>query len=157
MTRALPPGLHGFDQLAPGDHLLTDWADVTAEAIDRFADLSGDRFEIHQSDVGAARHGFPAQVAHGLLVLALVEGLKSQSPVQLGTFAALGWDWSFRQPVFAGDRIRAHFTVKAKRAATAGKGVLTLNVSVENQNAEIVQRGEARQMAYRQRQSSKPK
>ena len=79
----------------------------------------------------------------------MVEGLKSQSPVRLNTFAALGWEWSFRAPVFAGDRIRARFTVKSKRAA-ADKGLLILSVQVENQSAKLVQRGETRLMAYRQ-------
>ncbi|WP_363262176.1 MaoC/PaaZ C-terminal domain-containing protein [Mesorhizobium sp.] len=38
-----------------------------------------DRFEIHMSDEAALRHGFPASVAHGLLVLSLVDGLKNNA------------------------------------------------------------------------------
>lgn len=151
--RNLPPGIYGYDDVTPGDHFVTNWAEITKNAIDHFADLTGDRFEIHLSDAGARAHGFPARVAHGLLVLSVVEGLKTQSPVRLNTFAALGWECSFRAPVFASDRIRARITVKSKRAA-ADKGVLTLSVEVENQHASIVQRGETRLMAYRQ--SPKP-
>ena len=148
--RALPPGVWALDAVEPGDHLLTEYVTVTAKSIDSFAALTGDHFEVHRSDAGALRYGFPARVAHGLLVLSLVEGLKSQSLVQFHTFAAVGWDWTFRAPVFAGDQIRAHIAVKSKRAATENKGLLTLFVTVENQNAEIVQAGEARLMAYRQ-------
>ncbi|MGV8988872.1 MAG: MaoC family dehydratase [Cypionkella sp.] len=157
MARELMPGRWSFDEIHPGDHLTTDWAEVSPESIDHFAALTGDRFEIHLTDAGAARHGFAARVAHGLLVLSLVEGLKSQSPVQFDSFASLGWEWSFRQPVYAGDRIRARIAVKAKRPASADKGLLTLSVTVETQTAQVVQRGETRLMTYRSRQSPNPK
>ena len=152
--RALPPGVWPLDQVEPGDHLQTGFVTVSAEKIDTFANLTGDHYDIHLSDDAAKRHGFSARTAHGLLIVALVDGLKSQSPVQFQTYAALGWNWTFRAPVYAGDQIRACIAVKSKRSATADKGVLTLSVTVENQNAEIVQLGETRLMAYRQ--SPKP-
>jgi acyl dehydratase len=145
----LKPGLYTYDQVQIGDSLLTDWAKVTPEAIDTFAALTQDRFAIHLSDEGARAHGFDRRVAHGLLILSLVEGLKSTAPAQLDTFASLGWDWSFRAPVFAGDSIRASVTVAAKRAAGAGKGMLTLSISVENQAREVVQQAQTRLMAQR--------
>jgi 3-hydroxybutyryl-CoA dehydratase len=144
----LPPGLHGFDGLTCGDQVQTAWVEVTPEAITAFATMTGDDFEIHRSDIGAQRHGFPARVAHGLLVLSLVEGLKARAQARFHTFAALGWNVSFRAPVFAGDQIRALFTVKAKRAAGPGKGLLTLSVEVENQIAPVLH-GETRLMATR--------
>lgn len=150
-ARLLPPGLHSFDTLLPGDHFDTTTAPVTAEAIRAFADLTGDRFEVHLSDTGAQAHGFPAMVAHGLLVLSLVEGLKSSAPVQLGSFAALGWDWQFAVPVLAGDRIRCRVTVLEKRAAGPESGLLTLGVQVFNQHGQCVQKGTARVMAHRDR------
>ena len=152
--RALPSGIYGLDDLEPGDHFQTEYVTVTAQSIDSFANLTGDQFEIHTSDEGAQRHNFPARVAHGLLILSLIEGLKSQSPVQFHSYAALGWDWTFRAPVFAGDQIRAHIAVKSKRNAGPDRGMLSLTITVDNQNAKIVQAGDARQMAYRQ--SPKP-
>jgi acyl dehydratase len=65
------------------------------------------------------------------------------------TFASLGWEWSFRAPVYAGDSIRASITVAAKRAAGAQRGMLTLFVSVENQDGAVVQQGQTRLMANR--------
>lgn len=145
----LPPGLHSYDSLTLGDQIFTDWAEVTPEAIDSFAALTNDHFDIHLTDAGAQAHGFPHRVAHGLLILSLVEGLKSNAAARINTFASLGYDWSFRAPVFAGDSIRARINVKSKRPA-ADKGLLTLAVEVENQHGTIVQRGETRLMAYRQ-------
>ena len=47
--------------------------------IDRFADLTGDHFAIHMTDAGAQAQGFARRVAHGLLVLSVVGGLKNQT------------------------------------------------------------------------------
>lgn len=149
-SAALGPGFYGLDSLTPGDRIETGPVVVTAAMIDRFAELTGDRFEIHMTDEGAARHGFPARVAHGLLVLSLLDGLKNQAPAQIRALASLGWDWTFRRPVFAGDTIRAVLTVEDMRATrTPGRGILTLGAEGINQNGDVVQRGTNRLMAYR--------
>lgn len=145
----LEAGIYTYNQVQVGDGWLTDWAKVTPQVITAFADLTQDRYAIHLSDEGARTHGFDRQIAHGLLILSLVEGLKSTAPVQMPTFASLGWEWSFRAPVYAGDSIRASITVAAKRAAGAQRGMLTLFVSVENQDGAVVQQGQTRLMAQR--------
>jgi 3-hydroxybutyryl-CoA dehydratase len=148
--RLLPPGLHGYDDVALGDQIETGSVLVSEDLIDRFAALTGDQFEIHMTREGAARHGFPARVAHGLLVLSLVDGLKNQCPAQFRALASLGWTWSFRHPVFAGDTLHARITVDARRPTShSGRGVLTLGVEVFNQEGQIVQRGTNQLMAYR--------
>jgi acyl dehydratase len=149
--RLLTPGHHAFEDLAIGDHYDTGTVTVTAATIQSFADLTGDRFEIHLSPEAAAAHGFPGQVAHGLLVVSLVEGLKSASPVQLGCFAVLHWDWRFRKPVLAGDMISCRISVLVKRAAGPKSGQLTLGLQVTNQRAECVQQGQTRVMTRRDR------
>ncbi len=151
MTPAvLPPGLHDFDQLQIGDRIATGSIMVTADAIAAFATLTGDQFEIHLSDAGAQRHGFPHQVAHGLLVLALVDGLKNQSAARFHALASLGWEWSFRKPVFAGDTISAVLVVEGKRpTSNPARGVLTIGFEVRNQKGNVVQKGRNQLMAYR--------
>ncbi len=61
-ARELPPGTQGFDDVVADDYLLTGFAAVTVEAIDTFAELSGDRFAIHMLETEVARHGFPGRV-----------------------------------------------------------------------------------------------
>ena len=118
MTGAvLAAGVYGFDALAVGDRVQTGEGEVTAEAISAFADLTGDRFAIHMDDAAAKALGFPARVAHGLLVLSLVDGLKNQAQAQFRAVASLGWDWTFAQPVFIGDVISAEITVLEKNLA----------------------------------------
>lgn len=128
----------------------TDRHRITAADIDAFAALSGDRFEIHLDDDAARKHGFPGRVAHGLLVLSLIDGLKNQAPTQFRAIASLAWDWSFRRPVFVGDEIGAALTVAEKRAVRKpDRGVLTLAFEVKNQRGEVVQAGTNLLLVYR--------
>jgi acyl dehydratase len=148
--RQLVPGTHPFDDVDIGDWLETRALEIRADHIDRFAELSGDFFEIHMSEDGAKRHGFPTRVAHGLLVLALVDGLKNQADVLFRAVASLSWDWTFHKPVFPGDIIRARLTVEDKRQTRRpDRGILTLRFDVKNQKGETVQSGVNRLMVWR--------
>ncbi|UVK43896.1 MaoC family dehydratase N-terminal domain-containing protein [Mesorhizobium sp. AR07] len=139
-----------YGDIAVGDWFETDAVAVTERTIDAFAELTGDRFEIHMSTAGAKRHGFQARVAHGLLVLSLVDGLKNQAQAGFRAIASLGWDWSFVTPVLAGDEIRARIVVANKRETrNARRGILTLDFVVTNQRGETVQSGENKLMVYR--------
>lgn len=148
--RLLWLGLHPYDAVEIGDRIDTGSAIVTPEIIDAFAALTGDCFEIHMTDAGARAHGFPARVAHGLLILSLIDGLKNQCPARFHALASLGWDWSFRKPVFAGDTIRATMRLQAKRpTSNPARGVLTVEFAVTNQHGDLVQKGVNQLMAYR--------
>lgn len=147
--RTLGPGRYGLADLRTGDVIETGQCTVTPALIDAFAAMTGDRFEIHMDRDAALRHGFRDRVAHGLLVLSLVDGLKNQAPAQFAALASLGWDWSFAAPVFAGDSIAATITVTGLRATSDGKrAVATLDFDVTNQRGETVQRGVNRLMIY---------
>lgn len=146
---ALEPGRYGLNDLNPGDWFCTAKRDVTAELIDAFAGLTGDRFEIHMDESAAERHGFAGRVAHGLLVLSLVDGLKNQSPVSFRAVASLGWKWSFRAPVLAGDSIGVRIAVRSlRRTRRDDRGIAELEFDVTNQHGETVQLGENQLMLY---------
>jgi len=125
-----------------GDQIETGETEISAAMVDAFATLTGDQFSIHMSETAARDYGFHGRVAHGLLVLSVVDGLKNQADAQFDAVASLGWDWSFRRPVLAGDRVRAMITVLDKRQTRAqGRGILQLGVAVTNQRNDIVQEG----------------
>ena len=147
--RRLPPGLYGLDELTLGDRIETGTLQVEAARIDAFAELTGDRFEIHMTDAAAARHGFTGRVAHGLLVLSLVDGLKNGAPARIKARASLGWDWRFDAPVIAGDTIRAELEVAETRATRhPDRGIVRLDFEVRNHRGELVQSGCNRLMVY---------
>ena len=134
--------LYFFEDIGIGDVVETASLAITTEHIDRFADLTGDRFEIHMSEEGAARHGFPKRVAHGLLILSLVDGLKNQADAQFAAVASLGWEWKFSAPVLPGDVIKARMTVTGKRETKRpDRGILTIQFDVTNQDVKTVQSG----------------
>ena len=150
MAQALPPGRHGADTLCVGDWIDCGQVTVTPEMIDAFAALTGDRFEIHMSEEAARAHGFAARVAHGLLVLSLVDGLKNQARAQIAARASMGWDWRFGRPVLAGDRICARLEVTGIAPARVDEqAVLSIRFEVRNQAGEVVQSGTNRLLGYR--------
>jgi acyl dehydratase len=146
----LAPGRYGANTVSPGDWIDCGALVVTADHILRFADLTGDRFEIHMSDAAAQSHGFARQVAHGLLVLSLIDGLKNQAAAQFNARASKGWEWRFRRPVLAGDTIHARLEVAdIQRARKDDQATLVLAFRITNQDGELVQSGTNQLLAYR--------
>lgn len=140
--RQLSAGDYYQEDLGAGDWYRTDGIVVTAAHIDAFAELSGDDFDLHMDEEAARKLGFPGRVAHGILGLALVDGLKGKSPVRLVAIVSLGWDWDFTAPILIGDRLVAVITVASSRAASDGeRGLVTFHIEAEKQDGTIVQRG----------------
>jgi 3-hydroxybutyryl-CoA dehydratase len=145
--RKLPPGDYWFEDLLEGDWFETGRIVVTEAHIVNFAGLAGDFFDVHMDDEFAREQGFPARIAHGLLGLALADGLKNRASVRLMVSASLGWNWQFTGPIFAGDRIGARITVQEKRLSSKGKAILTLRLEVTRQEGKVVQKGETTLLA----------
>jgi acyl dehydratase len=141
--RLLPPGEYGFADVYVGDHYSTSGVTVTEAHVVGFAGLTGDLFDVHMDDQFARDAGFPGRIAHGLLGLAMADGLKTRCAVRLKGIATLGWNWSFRAPLLPGDRIHAELAVVAKRQTRReDRGIVTLGMRVLNQRGETVQEGE---------------
>jgi len=146
----LSAGTYRFDDIEVGDRYRTGSVTVTAAMIAQFAELSGDRFEIHLSKEGAARHGFPDIVAHGLLILSLTDGLKNTCDVWIESQASLGWDLRFTAPVLAGESISVNVEIAGKRAVKdPARGIVTLGVEVVNQEGRPVLTADQTVMTYR--------
>lgn len=147
--RPLPPGKVHFADVAAGDFYRTPSRTVTAADIDAFAELSGDRFAIHLDDEAARAYGFAGRVAHGLLVLSMVDGLKNQAETQFDAIASLGWDWRFSAPVLIGDTIVATITViETRPTSNPARAILTLDFDVTNQHGTTVQAGTNKLMVH---------
>lgn len=145
--RLLKPGLYGLNDIEVGDHFVTSGVTVTETHIVNFAGVSGDHYDIHMDDSAAKEAGFPGRIAHGLLGLSLVDGLKTSCSVRLKGVATLSWNWSFRAPLFIGDRIYAEIEIIAKRLTKrSDRGIATMHLKVFNQHGEVVQEGETLMM-----------
>jgi acyl dehydratase len=128
--------------LTPGLAWETPGLLVTEAHIVAFAGLSGDFFALHMDDVHARAQGFRSRVAHGLLGLALVDGLKNRAAMQIDAIASLEWTWRFIAPVYPGDRLQGRIEVlSARHASKPGRGIVRLGVAVANQHGQVVQEG----------------
>jgi acyl dehydratase len=139
-----------FDDIVEGMNWETPGITVTEAQILAFAGLAGDFYDIHVDDDYARRLGYPRRVAHGILGLALADGLKNRSQTVLAGIVSLGWRWKFIGPILPGDRISATVRVVSKRTTRhPDRGIVTLAFDLRNQDGKTVQEGENDLMVHR--------
>jgi oxepin-CoA hydrolase/3-oxo-5,6-dehydrosuberyl-CoA semialdehyde dehydrogenase len=143
-ARQLEPGVHPFRkpfaELVIGDTFNSAQREVTIEDIERFAELSGDKFYAHMDEAAAARNPlFGGRVAHGYFLVAAAAGLFVDPPYG-PVLANYGIDGlRFTKPVKPGDRIKVRITCKEKSLrAGVGHGEVRWDTEITNQNGEPV-------------------
>ena len=139
----LQAGLVTYEDLSIGDYFYTRNIDITETHIVNFAGISGDFFDVHMDREFALSKGFSGKIAHGLLILSLVDGLKNRAAIQFNAIASLGWErWEFKAPVCAGDSIHCKISIVAKRKTSRDdRGIVKLFFEVYNQDCVLVQSG----------------
>ena len=90
---------------------VTDWHEVTQEAIDDFARATGDDQWIHV-DVERAKNESPfgTTIAHGNLTLSMIDGFRKELIASEGFALGVNYGWNkvrFPAPVPSGSRVRA--------------------------------------------------
>jgi len=129
-----------FEELAIGETLHTAARTVTLEDIERFADLSGDRFYLHMDEAAAkANPFFDGRVAHGYFVVSAAAGL-FVDPDPGPCLANYGLErLRFTRPVYPGDTLRVALTCKQKSAREGEDyGEVRWDVVVTNQDGDTV-------------------
>lgn len=134
-----------FEDFEEGQTFPTPARTVTEADLANFAGVSGDFNPIHTDAEYAKGTPFGARVAHGLLVLAMLTGLRQRTGIFEGTLIA--WaeirTYRFLKPVFIGDTIRGETEILEKRPTSkSDRGVVIQRVRVFNQRGEVVQEGE---------------
>jgi acyl dehydratase len=128
------PGL----PLSPGD-TATRSLTLTADHVETFARLSGDRNPLHFDEEFASATPFGRLVVQGGLTTGLLHALVAMDMPGPGT-VFLSQDWKFTAPVFVGDTITAEARVLTVHES---KPVCQLAISVRRQDGEEVLVGEA--------------
>jgi acyl dehydratase len=131
----------GLEELrdAKGETLGTsDWHEVTQEAIDAFADVTGDHQWIHVDRERAKDTPFGGTIAHGYYTLALAPMLTGQVMALDGFAMVINYGANrvrFPAPVAVGSRVRV--TVKvADLEDSPGGAQLTLELTFEVEGGE---------------------
>jgi oxepin-CoA hydrolase / 3-oxo-5,6-dehydrosuberyl-CoA semialdehyde dehydrogenase len=113
------PGKHPFkkyfEELQIGDQIITEKRVITSEDIDRFADLSGDKFYAHIKTTDFTGTMFEQQVAHGYFIMSIAAGLFVDSYEKNPVLLNYGIDeLRFTKPVYPGAEVYIRFTCKEK-------------------------------------------
>ena len=143
-ARELDPGVHPFRKpfgtLAIGDTFNSGEREVTVEDIERFAELSGDRFYAHMDEVQAARNPLFGGRRHQEVPVCDAAAGLFVDPDFGPVLANYGIDaLRFVKPVKPGDRIRVRLTCKEKSLrAGAGYGEVRWDTAITNQQGEVV-------------------
>jgi acyl dehydratase len=132
-TMAEVPGLVGQELGS------SDWREVTQEAVNLFADATGDHQWIHV-DVERAKKESPfgGPIAHGYLTLSLLVPMLAQVLVVSDTAMGVNYGLNklrFPSPVPVGSKVRASATLKQVEEVAGGLQ-LTLSVTVEREGAD---------------------
>ena len=133
------PFTRTFTEVQIGETIHTEPRIVTMEDIEHFAEFTGDTFYGHMDDEAAARNPFfPGRVAHGYLLLSFAAGLfvePNEGPVLANTGLN---NLQFMKPVAAGDTIKVRLTVKKKTRRTDEYGEVRWQVTLTNEEDEVV-------------------
>ena len=111
----------------------------TANDVQNFADISGDRNPLHIDAEYASKTQFKQRLVHGMLTAGLISAVLGMQLPGPGS-VYIHQDLNFRKPVFIDDTITATVTIKKLRA---GKPIITLGTVCTNQDGTVVLDGEA--------------
>lgn len=111
---------------------------ITAETIDKFAEVSGDDNPIHLDDEYAKTTRFGQRIAHGMITAALISRGLTEKIGRGGIY--LGQTMKFLNPVFINDEITITFTITAIRE---GRGIVTIDTTARKANGDVIVKGEA--------------
>jgi oxepin-CoA hydrolase/3-oxo-5,6-dehydrosuberyl-CoA semialdehyde dehydrogenase len=104
-----------FEELNIGDQLITPKRLITADDIEKFADLSGDHFYAHLKETDFADTMFTGQVAHGYFIMSAAAGLFVDSYTKNPVLLNYGIDeLRFTKPMYPGTEMYIRFTCKEK-------------------------------------------
>ena len=141
-----------FDDIKIGEEFVSPGRTVTETDIVVFAGLSGDYNILHTDAEHMKTSQFGERIAHGLLGLAIQQGLAGRVAAELAELPYAALAWKFRAPIKIGDTIHVVSRVTEKRdGERPGWGIVTLERRVLNQRGEVVQEGETEHLIERRR------
>lgn len=133
-----------YEDYTIGDEFITPARTITETDVVMFAALTGDYNRLHTDAEYMRTSPFGERIAHGLLGLAIINGLKYRTDIDSdGVIAFLGLTWTFSAPIKLGDTIHATFRITAKRPTSKpDRGIIIQTIHVQNQHHQTVQEGE---------------
>jgi acyl dehydratase len=141
-----------YEDLRVGEEYESPARTITEADIVNFAALSGDWSPVHCDEEYCKKTPYKTRIAHGLLGLAIAEGLKFRLPefTNARYVASLYWNYKFTGPILIGDTVRVRVRIQSKRETKKpDRGIVVEYVTMLNQRDEVVQEGEHGLMVWR--------
>ena len=141
-----------YEDLEVGEEYESPGRTITETDVVNFSAISGDWSPVHSDEEYCRKSRYKTRIAHGLLGLAVVEGLKQRIPefANVRYMASLYWNYKFTGPILMGDTIRVRVRIQSKRETKkSDRGVVVEYVTMLNQRGEVVQEGEHGLMCLR--------
>lgn len=113
---------------------------ITADMVQKFAELSGDFNPIHMDDEYAKQTRYGRRIAHGMIAAALISRTLYD---RLGEGVYLAQTLKFSAPIYLEDTVTVTVEIKNLRRKM---GYCIIETTVTNQNNEVVVKGEATMM-----------
>lgn len=131
-SRTLGRPDHHWEDLLPGDVVVSPGITMTDAHLVTWAGLTGDNVSLHLDDDVAAATAFGQRIAHGPMTLALALGYLTHTGYFSNVIAWLGLDEvRATAPVFVGDTLHAEATVEvARETSRPERGLWTLSYRV---------------------------
>lgn len=124
------------------DATLSEWFLLDQDRINRFADVTEDRFFIHTDPPrAAAETPWGGTIAHGFLTLSMLSAMVYQAvPGVDGAQSSVNYGFDrvrFVSPVPTGSRVRGRFVLSACDRSKPGQISVTYDVAVEIEGRDI--------------------
>lgn len=132
-----------FDEWEMNKSYMTAARTITEADVTAYCALSGDYNPLYTNVLYAKDSVYGKQVVPGGLTFIISNGLDCQTLWVDGSYIGLlDQQMSFLKPAFVGDTIYLTMTPTAKRLSKKpGRGVITYQISVFNQNDEMIMDG----------------
>jgi acyl dehydratase len=140
-----------YEDIRVGQEFTSPERKITGDDIRQFGELTGDCNRHHMDDEFCKSMPYGKRIAHGLLGLSLIEGLKAQTGwFEETAVATLAWKVDFTAPIYIDDTLTVHWHVARKRPTRKpGRGILYEHIELRNQDGVVVQKARHTVMVLR--------
>ena len=114
----------------------SEWAEMSQDRINQFADATGDHQFIHINEEAAKMTPFGGTIAHGFLTLSMIPYLSANSDLPKLENVKMGVNYGgnktrFISPVRSGKRIRGHWKLVEMDEKRPGQWQQTCEITIE--------------------------
>lgn len=119
----------------------SQWAEMSQERINQFAEATGDHQFIHVNEEAAKQTPFGGTIAHGFLTLSMIPYLSAESDMPRMEGIKMGVNYGgnktrFIAPVRSGKRIRGHWKLTEMIEKRPGQWQQTCEITIEIEGEE---------------------